>query len=194
MQLLQFLTKVSLENKVIREEEIEIYEYGVINLVVAVINYFAYFLVTLLTKNIFLMLIFLCAFKPLRTHAGGLHLKTRISCLATSTLFVYLTSLLLKSSILLNYIWLCIVGVIAGYLIIMILAPVETPNRPLDKQEKEMFGFRTKWILHLELVLCSVFLVANQVKIFSVIAVAIMQVALIVLVGWISNKKSSSIT
>lgn len=189
MQLLRRLTKASLEKEIINKEDIEIYEFGLRCLATESLNYITFILIAVLTKNIIPMFIFLCAFKPLRTHAGGLHLETRLSCYATSNILVFLTSLLFKSQLLDINVLVSIIGIIGAYICIMILAPVETHNKPLDEKEVKVYGYRTKLILNVEMVISAILLIMGYIHIFNILATVVMQVALIVLLGWISNKK-----
>lgn len=188
MQLLRRLTKASLERKIISKEDIELYEFGVKSLAASILNYATFFLIAVLTENMLPMLIYLCAFKPLRTHAGGLHLETRLSCYAASNVLVLLTSLLFKSRIMDNYVFISFVGIICAYICIMILCPVETYNRPLDEKEVEVYGHRTKLILNIEMVLSAILLFVGYIHIFNIFAMVIMQVALTLLLGLIKNR------
>lgn len=102
------------------------------------------------------IILFVISFVTLRRYAGGYHCKNSRTCFWMSSLImaiaVYGIVLLeiwinTERSIIL---WLCLWEMAAGCFILL-AAPVEAPEKPLDAQEKKVYGKRARITLVIQM-------------------------------------------
>lgn len=109
-------------------------------------------------------LFFFLLFIPMRSFSGGLHLKTYFSCFIGSCLILTTTLLIVK------YLTIPIPISFMLYvfcaIIILIIGPVDHPNREVDSQENRIFIRRTHFTLLFSFLLGSYFRHNWEYKIF----------------------------
>lgn len=122
------------------DEEKEIAIYGLKRLGMFVASMVVTAIIGLLMGNIQGVFLFLLFFIPLRIFAGGLHLPALWMCAIASSLLIVAVAFILNST---DGGWinesLYSAILIIGTLVIMILAPVDTVNKLLFKEEKVRF-------------------------------------------------------
>jgi len=123
-------------------EDKALYEYGIKMGLFLVINVATAVLIGLLLEMVWQCVIFLIAYNPVRTYAGGSHASTPLIC--------YLVSIPMILAVLLGIRmipwngYLCLIILFIAVIIIVVLAPVEDPNKPLDAREKTVYGRRAR--------------------------------------------------
>lgn len=137
-------------NDIIKMDEMEAYNYGLELLIPKVILYAAILIVSLITNTFLISLSFVVMLMALRRYAGGFHCKTAETCLLFSFL-IYLLALF-------GYDFVHYIPQIAyafsslfSAIIVLIFAPVEDVNRPLDESEK--IQYRQKAMITLTVIL-----------------------------------------
>jgi len=149
MNLLDRITERLIVNGAIRAEERELYEYGLQQGLLIIVNMLTTIAIGFLFKMVWQSILFMIVYIPLRSFAGGYHAKTQSRC--------YFFSILLTASVLLaiklipgtNF---NIIGLaLAAGIIIYALAPVEDANKPLDETEAAVYKKWTRVILAVEL-------------------------------------------
>ena len=129
---------------IVQKEDVALYQYGIENGIVVAINLLASILFGVLTGRLGVVLVFLLFYSILRTYSGGVHCKSKIGC--------FVLSMLILCVPIFSYDWvkemikfpiLMIVGIIA-IVVILILSPVESINKPLDNEERKYY----KRIIH----------------------------------------------
>lgn len=155
------ITVALASNDIIKTEDMETYIYGLELLVPKVILYTCILIVSIITNTFGISFIFVLMLMSIRRYAGGFHCRTAETCI----IFSFLIYLL----VLLGYGFVqCIPQIVCGFLsaisaiIIMIFAPVEDVNRPLDEAEK--IQYRLKAMISLTIIL----LVELAALIFSI--------------------------
>lgn len=122
------------------DEEKEIAIYGLKRLGMFVASMVVTAIIGLLMGNIQGVFLFLLFFIPLRIFAGGLHLPALWMCAIASSLLIVAVAFIFNST---DGGWinesLYSAILIIGTLVIMILAPVDTVNKLLFKEEKVRF-------------------------------------------------------
>jgi len=140
------------KNKLIEKEDEEIYEYGMELLLSTVFNLIAAILVAVLTDSFIPCLIELTAFVTIRIYAGGYHADTHMGCMITLIIVQILFVTIIKSvSIGILKPIIPFMLIMSVYLIV-ILAPVAHPNKPLpdnlrNKLRKKAYISATIWTL-----------------------------------------------
>lgn len=120
-------------SNVIKEEDAEIYIYGINQIFVSVLNVSSALIIGLILGMLLESVIFLAAYIPLRSFAGGYHAKTPVRCYFTSVFLIFAVLLFCKYipfNLLLHGGILIINSAICAF-----LCPVQDNNKPLDAVE-----------------------------------------------------------
>ena len=129
-------------------------------------------------------MIFLVTLMPLRQYAGGYHTRSRISCAVMSTV-IYALELLLLKYVNIWTMWQ-ILGMFISAFIIILLAPVENRNNLLPA--KMHFKNRTRMMLLIDMLIFTILMVAHRYDYSFVIFNSVELVAILCIMGYISNK------
>lgn len=124
-------------NNLIEKDKAEIYLYGLEILIAECLSILSVLFLGLITDHFIDTLLFLAAFIPLRTYAGGFHSNTHLKCLAILILNVAV-AILVKSFIDIKFIYFVwIIFFIPALVLIVFIAPVEHENKPLSNKNKK---------------------------------------------------------
>lgn len=119
------------------DEEMEVAIYGLKRLGMFLISMVVVAIIGLLMGNVQGVFLFLLFFIPLRIFAGGLHLPTLWMCAITSSaLIVAVVYILNNIEIVERYVDQCNAMLLVGIIVIIVMAPVDTANKLLFKEEK----------------------------------------------------------
>ena len=140
------------ERGIIKEEEQEIYEFGIRNGMILLLNIVTAFLIGLVTKKLVVVAVFTASFMVLRSYTGGYHSNSRVFCYIGSNLVlfipIYTEKLFLKAPFMILLMFLILAtGIIFG------LSPMHSKNRKLDDKELKHFGRKARFITALELII-----------------------------------------
>jgi accessory gene regulator B len=123
-------------------EDSALYEFGIRQGIFLVINIATAVLIGLFLGMVWQCIIFLIAYNPVRTYAGGYHAGTSLIC--------YLLSIPMILAVLSGIrmipwnSYFCLIALIIAVIIIGILAPVEDRNKPLNERERTVYGRRAR--------------------------------------------------
>lgn len=171
-----FLTQYLIEKQVIDEADREVYQYGLLRGVEMLGNMGICMLIAWWLDMVFEGLFFYIFFIPLRSYAGGLHLKNYISCFILS-LFTFIAILMLaKWCVLPRYLLIAAFGGLVGAL--MYLYPVENVHRRVTETENQYFRKKLKLFVAVDAV---IMIVSLAIKNYSIAMVADLVVFLVVL-------------
>lgn len=150
-----WLSRRMVERGIIKEEEQEIYQFGIRNGMIILLNVLTAFLIGLVTEKLLIVAVFTVSFMVLRSYTGGYHSDSRIFCYIGSNLVlfipVYTQSLFVKTEDSI----LCILLAIAVS-IILIFSPMHSKNRKLDEAEQKHFGRKVRAITVAQLIVLGV--------------------------------------
>lgn len=138
------------ERGIIKEEEQELYEFGIRNGMILFLDIVTAFLIGLLTGKLVVVAVFTVLFMVLRSYTGGYHSDSRVFCYIGSNLVlfvpVYTEGLFAETeeSILLLLLSLAVV-------IIFLFSPMHSKNRRLDEEEQKHFGRKARLVAVVEL-------------------------------------------
>ena len=176
----------SLENKgTIQSENRELYRYGFEQGFIMLLNLVTTLVIGLLFGKVLQLCLFMAAYIPLRSYAGGYHAKTPFRCYLLSIIILTAVTLCMKYLVLDNIVYYLMI-VISGA-VILLLSPVEDKNKPLDEKEIQVYKKRTVAILIFEMIL---FIVMNflNLQMFSVsICYAMVMLGILLILGLIKN-------
>ena len=150
-----WLSRRLVERGIIKEEEQEIYQFGIRNGMIILLNVLTAFLIGLVTEKLFVVAVFTLSFMVLRSYTGGYHSDSRIFCYVGSNLVlfipVYTEMLFVQTD---NYILIILLVLAVG--IIMVCSPMHSKNRKLDEAEQKHFGRKAKVITVMQLIVLGV--------------------------------------
>lgn len=189
-QISKFVSTILQKENYICEKEYDIYvycfEYILENLLyISIILIFSTIL-----ANIFIGILFLLLLIPLKTICGGIHASSKFLCLILS----YGISMIIISTISFiteSFYFLAFPIFIGSDVIIIILSPIDTPNKRLDDVQKKNLKKYCAILLFLFSIL---FLILYSLKLklyYGTMAICVMIEAINVLLGYLSNKKDS---
>ena len=122
--------------KLVDEEDIEIYQFGLECILLKLIHIISYLLIGICMGDVFSLLVSGSILIPLRRKTGGYHAKTRVGCYIFSCCVVLLLCLFNKAEMALM---VRTAGMIVADILILLLTPMENENRVLELDEKILF-------------------------------------------------------
>ena len=181
IKIIDRYTEKLIANKIITPEDKELYTYGFHQAVVIIANIATTILVGFIFGMVWQSIVFMLAYIPLRSYAGGYHAKTQLRCYVYSVLLISTVLLLVKF---ITWTSSATIGLsLISDLIIFILAPVENSNKPLDKDEVKVYKRRTRLILGIEALIILLLMVFALHQIIIVISVSIFALACMLVIG-----------
>lgn len=134
------INEILIQKGIVQKEDAELYRYGIENGIVVAGNLLASGIFGIVTGRPGLVLVFLLFYASLRSYSGGSHCKSRIGCflISMAILFipVYTYEPVMKN---VPNAVILLIGVLA-VVIIIVLAPVESINKPLDEEERRYYA------------------------------------------------------
>ena len=121
------------QSNIINAEDAEIYIYGINQILVSILNVSSALIIGLIFGAFFEIAVFMAAYIPLRTFAGGYHAITPLSCYIFSVIMLIVVSLGFKYLSLTEWVYYAVFALSA--IVVFVLSPVEDKNKPLDKIE-----------------------------------------------------------
>lgn len=181
------LTEKLYNQKIIEDEDKELYEYA-LYMIISYVSFLVLSLIVGLTTGIVIeSLIFFISFCIVRNFAGGVHANTEIKCIIFSTFAIVSSILIIK---VLTYFCLIIVSsviIVLSIACLMIMSPVDTSNKRLNSNEKSKYHKNT---IILTSIIAIVFVFTVILKNYSIaiaLSVGMMLSAILVVAGKIEQ-------
>ena len=154
-RILEFLEK----QKVIEASEVDLYLYGINQVLLFGLNILTSMLIGLLMDMLMESIVFSFAYIPLRRFSGGYHAANAKVCYLMSTMMIFIVLIIIKH-LEFNF-WTGILMIIIAFTVICIKAPVESQNKKLSHVEKQFFGKYARVIAAVEVI---TFIVLNVLE------------------------------
>ncbi len=170
-----------LMNEAFPREDKEIYRYGIQQGMIALLNLGTTMIIGMVFGKLLESILFMVAYIPLRSYAGGYHAKTAVRC--------YFFSIVMMSAVLWVMSYVTYSGLICGCLtaisgsVIWILVPVEDRNKPLDDLEKEVYRKRARGIVLAESILSLLAILCNGKRLGMCMTLVLCVMMLMLLLG-----------
>lgn len=178
------LVDILIGNKTIDPNERELYYYGLNQGLTIILNIITALLIGVILNCFIEIILFMSAYIPLRSYAGGFHANTHLKCYLSSTIllcFIFLLPKVYSFSI-----FALDIITIVSVCFIIALAPVEDKNKPLDKIEKRLYRTTTLVILIIEIIICILFQLLFKEYSMVIPFVFITEASLLV-IGYVKN-------
>lgn len=151
--MVDIVVKILVKENIIKPEETTLYRYGLSLLTKKILHVFIMLLFGTILDKFENTVFFLIAYAGIREYAGGYHAKTTTGCYFCTGGVIIFSTLLFYIFQNVNLIELCLILVFCGG-IIWVLAPQETPNKPLDTQEMVLYRKKSRKCLIAEGAIC----------------------------------------
>lgn len=177
-----------IESNIIDEEDKDLYQYGVLQGLRIILNVISALIIGLLFGKVLEIILFMTAYIPLRSYAGGFHAKTPSGCYLFSVVMLCLVSIGIREAVLSHTVMY--VMVLISVITVFALSPVEDKNKPLDRSETKEFRKKSRIILAAEFL---IFIMSGFLKwnfLFSALAYELACMSFMILAGLIKNKNS----
>lgn len=136
-QLSSHITSFLIRENIIKDDDAEIYLYGIKHIIINFITFVIVSVLAILFHTVLATIFFFLGFIPIRIIAGGFHAKTAMRCNALS-LVIYSISMYIIYLVQVHITGLAFLTIgILIFLIIFSLGPVDHKNRTLDESEYE---------------------------------------------------------
>jgi len=166
----------------IKEEDFEVYQFGIESFIMKACHLISYVTIGLLFRRLPELLVFLAAFIPLRECSGGYHAKTPLKCyiLSCGTVITFLCLLLFIPVDKTQY---SIILAVISSLILFFIVPVETENKPLSDAEVTYYKSKAGFIIIIELGLVLIFRMVLWNELSFILALSLTYELMIALAG-----------
>lgn len=145
-------------NKIIEEEDEEVYEYGLQLLLSTLLNGFIALLIAIITGTVLQCFLYLAVFIIMRKTAGGYHAKTHSGCCCILVFVLTCFVNFIKTVTMEIYTITTLASVVFSVIIILLFAPLEHENKPIS--DKDRINLRRKSILYISIISVLVFILA----------------------------------
>lgn len=146
------VVKKLIDNSAIADTEQELYVYGFFILISQILYFTLTTLFGILLDIVLESVIFYVAFQFIRRYAGGIHASSELKCEIATTISIFLCLLCTKLCETNNIQKPILVLTIIATVSIFVLCPLDTPEKPLTKEEYKYFR-KISWLILLLIVL-----------------------------------------
>lgn len=182
------LTHYIYEKEIITEEMVEIYQYGFQCFLELSASTICSIIIALFLGMLPECLFFFLLFIPMRSYGGGLHMKTYSACFIGSCFI--LTSSLLAVKYLTIPIPISFTLYLFAAILILIIGPVDHPNREVDAQENRTFIKRTYFTMLISFLLTLFFILTQNTRYMFLQAIVFVFISATSLIGRLIYKQT----
>jgi accessory gene regulator B len=172
------LTGILVKYQLIAFEEKEIYRFGIQQGIMLLLNFITVLAIGFAYDMLFYVLVYIIAYIPLRSYAGGFHAQTHMRCYSYSVIILNTVLLIIKFLFISTSIYHIIT--LISILIIFLLSPVEDINKPLDKVEYITYRKKVRMILFFETV---IYFITSYTKHSNAISLAFFTISFFLIIG-----------
>ena len=163
-----------LRKEVIAEEDLEIYRYGIIDILQYIFNIVPAIIIGIVLGQWWEGILFTIVFASLRTYAGGYHATTFGKCFVLSMGIFIIALLVMKYMNIPDAV--CWVLLVASSITIVFLTPVEPINKSVDEVERKVYRKKSIIIWCVETIAAVVFMLIEKKAIALCIILAMVAV------------------
>lgn len=172
-------------SNVIKEEDAEIYIYGINQIFVSVLNVSSALIIGLILGMFLESAVFMAAYIPLRSYAGGYHAKTPLKCYILSIIMLVIVLAGMKYFSMPDLTYYAVYA--AAITIVFLLSPVEDKNKSLDETEQKVYKKRTVLIALLEFFIGIIFKLSGLDSLFVAVVYSFTVLCVMLIAGKIKN-------
>lgn len=172
------ITNYLICKKVIKDDDREIYQYGFEQVFSSLLN-IATMLLGIILGKIYQSLVLILSFMALRSYSGGYHANTPLQCYLLTVMSISAALSIMKFITIDRFI--CLGLLVLSSVVILLLSPIGSKNKPLDEIEKIIYRKKTIIVWSVEICVAIVFIILDITEIHIAITLAqvIISIALI---------------
>ena len=182
MKLYDYLCK----NGYVEDAEKEVVLYGTEMLSIIFISMIVIAIIAFTLRMIWETALFLFIAIPLRQHAGGYHMNSKMVCTCASSFVLAGVLLIIKYTCISENVM--ILMELTSVFVIMILSPVDNEKNRLNDKEKKLLYNKTRNILFIDSLIFILLYVCKLYYWCGIVTLATCTAAFMVLVGYIVNR------
>lgn len=173
------ITNYLICKKVIKDDDREIYQYGFEQVFSSLLNIATMLLLGIILGKIYQSLVLILSFMALRSYSGGYHANTPLQCYLLTVMSISATLSIMKFITIDRFI--CWGLLVLSSVVILLLSPIGSKNKPLDEIEKIIYRKKTIIVWSVETCVAIVFIILDITEIHIAITLAqvIINIALI---------------
>lgn len=173
------ITNYLICKKVIKDNDREIYQYGFEQVFSSLLNIATMLLLGIILGKIYQSLVLILSFMALRSYSGGYHANTPLQCYLLTVMSISAALSIMKFITIDRFI--CLGLLVLSSVVILLLSPIGTKNKPLDEIEKIIYRKKTIIVWSVETCVAIVFIILDITEIHIAITLAqvIISIALI---------------
>lgn len=192
--MIAFLSRIIADflcrKNVISDDNKEICAYGYEVLFFNLLNALLIFFLGILLNKLIYSIVFFLIFAVLRQYCGGFHAKSTVACTITY-IISYLFIVLISGCDAISEIYtfgICIILDVAFLGMIVLYAPIENPNKTLEKSEKEKYK---KISIYISIFITAISIIAYYINIHlsAVIVLTLFVIMIMMFVGLYDRKE-----
>lgn len=185
--LSQILAKHLCNTSVITESDMELYAYGFFVLLSRILFLIVSVIFGIIFNIIIESILFYILFCFIRSYAGGIHAPTELSCTIFTTISLFLSVSGIK--LMLNYGDQKIAYAVyfISFIIIIILSPLDTKEKPLNSNEKKCFKVKTYAVFIVIILISITAVIFSKINIFYSSLMSIVLESMLLVSGKIKN-------
>lgn len=127
------------DSTTISDTEKELYLYGFFILISQILYFIITIIMGILLDIVSLSIVFYISFQFIRRYAGGIHASSELKCEIISTTSIFISLLCVKSNVMFDIQIPTLILTLFASIVIFILCPLDTPEKPLTKEELRYF-------------------------------------------------------
>lgn len=173
------ITNYLICKKVIKDDDREIYQYGFEQVFSSLLNIATMLLLGIILGKIYQSLVLILSFMALRSYSGGYHANTPLQCYLLTVMSISAALSIMKFITIDRFI--CWGLLVLSSVVILLLSPIGSKNKPLDEIEKIIYRKKTIIVWSVETCVAIVFIILDITEIHIAITLAqvIINIALI---------------
>ena len=179
------------QSNIVNAEDAEIYIYGINQILVSILNVSSALIIGLIFGVFFEIAVFMAAYIPLRTFAGGYHARTPLRCYIFSVIMLIVVSLGFKYLSLTEWVYYAVFALSA--IAVFVFSPVEDKNKPLDEIEHRVYKKRAVIIAAAEIAVSVVFKLTGLNSLFAAVVYSFAVLGFMLVLGMVKNRFGNSI-
>ena len=167
-------------------DEKELYVFGINQCLNMILNILTALFIGILFGKVFQIWLFMLAYIPLRSYAGGWHSRTPLRCYIFSIVMLIVASIGFKYLSIAAWVYYAVLALV--FVIVLVLSPVEDKNKPLDEIEHKVYKRRTIFLTAVELTLALLLKLLMLDDLFIAITYSFVVLSLMLIAGTVRNR------
>lgn len=168
-------------NGIIAYEDKDLYTYGFKQGSLILLNIITTIIIGLIFNVLWQCIVFLLAYVPLRSYAGGYHARTQLRCYLFSIILMIIVSFIIKY-VPWNELSIMVLTLVSSGVILK-LAPIADANKPFDIKEEQVYKVKSRLILLFEVFLICVFVKLSYIQISICIMISLTALSIMLLIS-----------